>query len=63
MSLIGLLVALIIVGLIFYLITLLPLPPPFPLIIRVVLILICILWLASQLGAFGSVGANSRIHF
>ena len=63
MSLIGLLVFLIIVGLIYWLITMIPLPPPFPMIIRIVMILIAIIWLASQLGAFGSTGMNSRIHF
>jgi hypothetical protein len=63
MSLIGILVFLIICGLIWYLVTLLPLPPPFPILIRVVFILIAILWLASQLGAFGGFNGSSRIHF
>jgi len=63
MSIIGLLVFLIICGLIWYLVTLLPLPPPFPVIIRVLFILIAIIWLASQLGAFGSTGLSGRIHF
>ena len=54
MSLIGLLVVILIVGCIYWLITLLPLPPPFKTVALVILILIVIIWLASSLGAFGS---------
>ncbi|KAA1015978.1 hypothetical protein FVF58_01095 [Paraburkholderia panacisoli] len=41
--LVSILVALLILGLIFYLISLIPLPPPFALAARVVFIVICIL--------------------
>jgi hypothetical protein len=54
MSLIGLLVAVIVGGLIYYLITMLPLPAPFKTIAIVVFILICILWLFGYSGAFHS---------
>lgn len=60
MSLIGLLVFVIIVGLLFWLVTMLPLPAPFALIARVLLILICIVWLASQFGVFGSAPLRIR---
>ena len=60
MSIVGILIFIVIVGLIYWLITLLPLPAPFPMIIRVALILLAIIWLASQLGAFGS--GTLRIH-
>lgn len=42
---ISILIALIVVGLIYWLVTLLPLPAPFPLVIKVVVILILIVWL------------------
>lgn len=44
--LIQLLVAVLILGLLFYLITMLPLPAPFGLIVRVIFTVICILVLA-----------------
>lgn len=49
MSLIGILVALVILGLIYWLITLLPLPAPFKQVAMVILIIIAILWLANML--------------
>lgn len=50
MSLIGLLVFVIIVGLLIYLVRLLPLPDPFRTIAYVILVIIAILWLVSALG-------------
>jgi hypothetical protein len=52
-SLIGLLVAVIVIGLIVYLVTLLPLPAPFKTIAMVLVILIAIIWLVSGTGVFG----------
>jgi hypothetical protein len=49
-SLVGLLVAVIVAGLIYWLITMLPLPAPFKTIAIVVFILICILWLLGGSG-------------
>ena len=54
MSLIGLLIFIVVLGLLYWCVTLLPLPEPFKKIALVVVILICIIWLASQLGAFGA---------
>lgn len=45
--LLSLLVALIIGGLLLYLVQLLPLPPPFPVLITAVVVIICILTLLS----------------
>lgn len=45
----SILVTLVIAGLIYWLITLLPLPPPFPLIIQVVVIVALILYLVGLL--------------
>lgn len=42
-TLIAVLVLLVVLGLVYYLITMIPLPPPFQVIARVVFILICIL--------------------
>lgn len=53
MSLIGILVALCVLGLVYYLVTLLPLPAPFKTIAQVVVILICIIWLLSNFGLLG----------
>jgi hypothetical protein len=47
--LISLLVAVIIMGLIYYCITLLPIPQPFKNIVVVIFILICIIWLVGYL--------------
>jgi hypothetical protein len=47
---IEILIVLIVCGLLYYLVTLLPLPAPFPMIIRVVVILILIIWLLGFLG-------------
>ncbi len=47
-DLIGILIALIVLGVIFYLVTLLPLAEPFPTLIKVVTIIVAILWLASK---------------
>lgn len=58
MSLVGLLVAIIILGLVFYLvwilINMLPLPPPFKQVALIVLILIAILVLLDETGLIGS---------
>lgn len=56
MSLIGLLVFIIIVGLLYWLVTLLPLPQPFKTIALVILILFCIIWLLSSTGLIGGLG-------
>lgn len=45
---VGLLVMLLIVGVIYYLVTLLPLPEPFPTLIKVVIVVAAIIWLASN---------------
>lgn len=54
MTLVGLLVVVIILGLLYWAITLLPLPAPFKTIALVILILIVVVWLASLLGVFGA---------
>lgn len=46
-ALIQILVAVLILGLLYYLVTLIPLPPPFALIARVIFIVICILVLVA----------------
>lgn len=43
----SIIIALVIVGLIYWIITLIPLPPPFPKIIQVVLVVGLVLWLLS----------------
>jgi hypothetical protein len=48
-TLVNLIVILIVCGLLLYLVNLLPLPPPFPMIIQVVVVLICILVVVSFL--------------
>ena len=53
MSLVGILVLLVVCGLIYYLITLLPLPAPFPLVIKVVVIIALILVLLDYTGVLG----------
>jgi len=45
----SIIVFLVVAGLVYYCITLLPLPAPFPMIIRVVFILLAILWLVNFL--------------
>ena len=45
MTLIGLLIAVIVIGLLLYLVQLLPLQPPFKTIAMIVIVLICIVWL------------------
>jgi hypothetical protein len=68
MSLVGILIALVILGLIYWLITMLPLPAPFKQIAMVIMIIIAILWLASMVGGgdwlnFGHhSGANLRVN-
>lgn len=47
--LISIIVTLIVFGLLYYLVTLIPLPSPFPEIIRVVVIIVLVLWLAGLL--------------
>ena len=49
MDLVSLLVFVIVAGLIWYLIMLLPLPPPFKMVAQVILIIIAILWLVGIL--------------
>lgn len=51
--LIGLLFVCIVLGLLYYLVTLLPLPPPFKTIALVVVILIAIIWVMENLGGLG----------
>lgn len=50
---ISLLIGLIVAGLIYYLVTLIPLPEPFPVIIKIVVILALILWVLQAFGVFG----------
>lgn len=47
-DLVGLIVLLLIVGIIYYLVTLLPLPEPFPTLIKVVVVVAAIIWLAQR---------------
>lgn len=62
MSLIGLLVAVIVLGLVFYLVSLLinmlPLPPPFKQVALILLILIAIIILLDYSGFLGGIGAH-----
>lgn len=51
--LISLLVAVIVIGLIFWLLTMLPIPQPFLNIVKVILVVICIIWLLSFTGFLG----------
>jgi uncharacterized membrane protein (GlpM family) len=48
-ALIQILIAVLVLGLIYYLVTLIPLPPPFAMIARVVFVVICILVLVAWL--------------
>lgn len=59
MSLIGFLVLVIIIGLLVYLVQLLPLPPPFKTVAMVIVILVCIVWL---LNSTGMLGGTLRLH-
>ncbi len=52
MSLISLLIVILVLGLLIYLVDLLPLPPPFKLAARIVIVLIAILWLLQGVGGF-----------
>jgi hypothetical protein len=52
--LISLLVAVLVLGLIYWLITLLPIPDPFKKIVLVVFIIICIIWVLNMFGMLGS---------
>ena len=54
MSLVGLLIFVIVVGLLYWCVTLLPLPQPFKNIALVILILICIIFLLNSLGVVGT---------
>lgn len=58
MSLVSLLLVLVVVGFICWLITLIPMPPPFPKVITGVIILFLVLWLLQQ---FGVVHTNLRL--
>ena len=51
--LLTLLVFVIVAGLIYYLLTLLPLPDPFKKIALILFIVLCILWLVGYAGVFG----------
>ena len=55
MSLVGLLIAILIIGLIIYLIGLLPIQQPFKSIAYAIVVIILILWLAQGLGVLGPV--------
>lgn len=59
MSLIGLLVLVIILGLLIYIVQLIPLPPPFKTIAMIVVCLIAIVWLCESFGVLG--GGTLRI--
>jgi hypothetical protein len=61
MTLLGLIVALIIVGLLLYLVSTLPIDATIKTIIRAVVIVAVVLWLLEALGIFGSLGLNTRI--
>jgi hypothetical protein len=54
--LISLLVAVVVIGLIWYLLTLLPIPDPFRTIVNVILILIVIIWLLGFAGMLPGYG-------
>jgi len=53
MSLVGLLITVVILGLIYWAVLQLPLPPPFPIIVQVIFIIILILILVQALGLYG----------
>ena len=55
MSLISLVVVLVVVGLILYLLTLVPIDPTMKKVIHAVVIVFVIVWLLQSLGVFGSV--------
>lgn len=48
--LISLIIGLVVLGLVYWLLTMLPLPEPIPLILRVVFILIVIVWILQSFG-------------
>lgn len=50
MSLLSLLVVVLVMGLVIYLIQMLPLPEPFMSVARVIVIVICIIWLLRMIG-------------
>lgn len=53
MDLVGLLVGLLIVGLVWWLIDYLPIPPPFKMVAHIVLVVFIIIWLLSFIGVVG----------
>jgi hypothetical protein len=59
MSLVGLLVAILIIGLILWVISLLPLAPPIQRILQIVVVVFVLLWLISVF--FGGVGPVLRV--
>jgi len=61
MSLIGLLIFVIILGLIFWVIGMIPIPAPFKTIAYVVLAVIILIYLLEMLGALGPIG-TLRLH-
>ena len=54
--LVSLLIAILVIGLIVYLVQILPLPPPFKTAAICVVVVICIIWLLSMFG--GGLGGN-----
>lgn len=56
MSLIGIVVVLVVIGVILYFLQQVPMDPAIRTLIRVVVILFCLLWLLQALGIFGGGG-------
>jgi hypothetical protein len=59
--LISLLIAVIIIGLLFYVLSLLPLQQPWMNVARVILIIIAIIWLLGYVGGYGPTWHNGRL--
>jgi hypothetical protein len=59
--LVDLLVMVIVLGLLYWLVTLLPLPPPFKTVALVIIILICVIWLLSFTSFGGPYFHHSRL--
>lgn len=62
MSIIALLVILVLVGFGLYLVQFIPLAPPFPTIIRAIVILLVVLWLLDAFFGLGTVGTLRMGH-
>jgi len=54
--LITLIIFLIVVGCLIWIVRVLPLPAPFPMILQVLIILVALLWLLNGLGVLGGLG-------